>query len=194
MYTKTLVIHPDDPSTDFLTPIYDNIFQATVVTGGVSKDELKQMIAYHDRVIMLGHGSPHGLFSVGMFNDSREAIYPQRFNYAYAIDSTMVELLNQKESNVFIWCNADQFVNRHKLKGFYSGMFISEVSEATYCGLPGTEQKQVDISNHYFAQILGEAINDPINQTYDYVLDNYGLLVEDNPVALYNHSRLYLAE
>ena len=192
MYTKTLVIHPDDPSTDFLTPIYDNIFQATVVTGGVSKDELKQMITYHDRVIMLGHGSPHGLFSVGMFRDDPGVVYPQRFNYAYAIDSTMVEVLNQKDNNVYIWCNADQFVNRHKLKGFYSGMFISEVSEATYCGLPGTEQDQVDQSNHYFAQLLGEAINDPLDQAYDYVLDNYGLLTEDNAVALYNYNRLYL--
>jgi hypothetical protein len=192
MYTKTLVIHPDDPSTDFLSPIYDNIFQATVVTGGVSKEELKQMIIYHDRVIMLGHGSPHGLFSVGMFRDDPSVIYPQRFNYAYAIDSTMVEVLNQKDNNVYIWCNADQFVNRHKLKGFYSGMFISEVSEATYCGLPGTEQDQVDQSNHYFAQLLGEAINDPLDQAYDYVLDNYGLLTEDNAVALYNYNRLYL--
>jgi hypothetical protein len=192
MYTKTLVIHPDDPSTDFLSPIYDNIFQATVVTGGVSKEELKQMIIYHDRVIMLGHGSPHGLFSVGMFRDDPNVIYPQRFNYAYAIDSTMVEVLNQKDNNVYIWCNADQFVNRHKLKGFYSGMFISEVSEATYCGLPGTEQDQVDQSNHYFAQLLGEAINDPLDQAYDYVLDNYGLLTEDNAVALYNYNRLYL--
>jgi hypothetical protein len=192
MYTKTLVIHPDDPSTDFLSPIYDNIFQATVVTGGVSKEELKQMIIYHDRVIMLGHGSPHGLFSVGMFRDDPNVIYPQRFNYAYVIDSTMVEVLNQKDNNVYIWCNADQFVNRHKLKGFYSGMFISEVSEATYCGLPGTEQDQVDQSNHYFAQLLGEAINDPLDQAYDYVLDNYGLLTEDNAVALYNYNRLYL--
>lgn len=188
---KTLVIHPDDPSTDFLTPIYDNVFQATVVTGGVSKEELKQMIIDHDRVMMMGHGSPHGLFSVGMFTDTN-VVYPQRFNYAYAIDYTMVEVLNQKSNNVFIWCNADQFVNRHNLKGLYSGMFISEVSEAVYCGLPGTEQDQVDTSNHYFAQILGEAINDPIDQTYNYVLDNYGLLTEDNPVALYNYNRLYL--
>lgn len=188
---KTLVIHPDDPSTDFLTPIYDNVFQATVVTGGVSKEELKQMIIDHDRVMMMGHGSPHGLFSVGMFTDTN-VVYPQRFNYAYAIDYTMVEILNQKSNNVFIWCNADQFVNRHNLKGLYSGMFISEVSEAVYCGLPGTEQDQVDTSNHYFAQILGEAINDPIDQTYNYVLDNYGLLTEDNPVALYNYNRLYL--
>lgn len=188
---KTLVIHPDDPSTDFLIPIYDNIFQPTVVTGGVSKEELKQMIIDHDRVMMMGHGSPHGLFSMGMFSDSNVP-YPQRFNYAYAIDYTMVEVLNQKDNNVFIWCNADQFVNRHNLKGLYSGMFISEVSEATYCGLPNTPQEMVDESNNHFAELLGEAAAEPVDKAYDYVKENYGILAEVNPVALYNFNRLYL--
>ena len=190
---KTLVIHPDDPSTDFLTPIYDNIFQATVVTGGVSKEELKQMIIDHDRVMMMGHGSPHGLFSVGMFTDTN-VIYPQRFNYAYAIDYTMVEVLNQKSNNVFIWCNADQFINKHQLNGFYSGMFISEVSEASYCGLPGTSQNTVNVSNDYFSQLVGEVINEPLSVIYEHVMDNYELIIDENPVALYNYNRLFLAE
>jgi hypothetical protein len=188
---KTLIIHPDDPSTDFLKPIYDNVTNATIVTGGVSKEDVKQMIIEHDQVMMMGHGSPMGLFSLGLFNEPN-IVYPQRVSYAYVIDSTMVSLLEQKDNNVFIWCNADQFVNRHKLKGLYSGMFISEVSEATYCGLPGTEQDQVDASNHYFAQLLGEVANDPLKDAYFHLMDNYALLTEDNPVALYNYNRLYL--
>jgi hypothetical protein len=188
---KTLIIHPDDPSTDFLKPIYDNVTNATVVTGGVSKEDVKQMIIEHDQVMMMGHGSPGGLFSLGLFNEPN-LIYPQRVSYAYIIDSEMVELLEQKDNNIFIWCNADQFVNKHKLKGLYSGMFISEVSEATYCGLPGTEQDQVDASNHYFSQLLGEVANDPLKDAYFHLMDNYSLLTEDNPVALYNYNRLYL--
>jgi hypothetical protein len=73
-------------------------------------------------------------------------------------------------------------------------MFISEVGEATYCGLPGTPQETVTISNNYFAQLLGEVINEPLSVIHEHVIDNYGLLTEDNPVALYNHNRLYLAE
>jgi hypothetical protein len=188
---KTLIIHPDDRSTDFLKPIYENVTNATVVTGGVSKKDVKQMIIEHDQVMMMGHGSPGGLFSLGLFNEPNLA-YPQRVSYAYIIDSAMVELLEQKDNNVFIWCNADQFVNKHNLKGLYSGMFISEVSEATYCGLPGTEQDQVDASNHYFAQLLGEVANDPLKDAYFHLMDNYALLTEDNPVALYNYNRLYL--
>ena len=181
---RTLIIHPKDDSTSFLDIVYSPIQDKTIITGGVSKTELIQLILEHDRVMMMGHGSPGGLFSVGKFKECG----------AYIIDHTFVPILKGKSNNVYIWCNADQFVNRHKLKGFYSGMFISEVSEAVYCGLPGTEQDQVDQSNHYFAQLLGEAINDPLDQAYDYVLDNYGLLTEDNAVALYNYNRLYLKD
>lgn len=190
---KVLVIHPDDPSTDFLSPIYDNIFQATVVTGGVSKDELTQLIKEHDRIIMMGHGSPSGLFAVGMFSDAKSSIYPQRFNYAYAIDESTVPLLKEKEC-IAIWCNADQFMNKHQLNGFYSGMFISEVSEALYCGLPGTSHNTVRVSNNYFSQLVGEVINEPLSIIYEHVMNNYELIIDENPVALYNYNRLFLAE
>jgi len=37
-------------------------------------------------------------------------------------------------------------------------------------------------------------IDEPLSIIYEHVMDNYRLLTEDNPVALYNHNRLYLAE
>ena len=178
-----LVIHPTDASTNFLKPIYANITDATIMNGGVSKDQVAKAINEHDRIIMLGHGSPYGLFSIGQFTG----------NNGYVIDESMVPLLLDKEC-ISIWCNADQFMNKHQLYGFYSGMFISEVGEATYCGLPGTEQETVTTSNEYFAELLGEVIDEPLSIIYEHVMDNYRLLTEDNPVALYNHNRLYLAE
>jgi hypothetical protein len=180
---QTLVIHPEDKSTSFLKPIYANISDATIMNSGIGKGQVAKSILEHDRIIMLGHGSPFGLFSVGQFTG----------NNGYVIDFTMVPLLKDKEC-ISIWCNADQFMNKHQLYGFYSGMFISEVGEAMYCGLPGTEQETVTTSNNYFAQLLGEVINEPMSIIYGHVKENYGLLTEDNPVALYNHNRLYLAE
>ncbi len=180
---KNLIIHPADASTDFLKPIYANISNAIILNGGASKDQVKELMTQHDRVIMLGHGSPFGLFSIGQFIG----------NNGYIVDSTMVDVLKHVEC-ISIWCNADQFMIKHGLNGFYSGMFISEVGEAMYCGLPGTPQETVDASNHYFAQLLGEVINEPLSAINDYVTDNYGLLTEDNPVALYNYNRLYLRE
>lgn len=177
----TLIIHPEDPSTSFLDIVYSGIPDKTLVTGGINANELVEMVKNHDRIMMMGHGSPWGLFSVGKFKDTG----------AYVVDNSLVWLLSQKKNNVYIWCNADQFVKRHQLGGFYSGMFISEVGEAYYCGLPGTTQDIVDESNFGFCHILSEYINEDKNVIYNNVKMEYGLIAKDNPVALYNHKRLY---
>jgi len=182
MMTKTLIIHPTDRSTDFLKPIYSKISDATIIVSG-TKEQVNEEITKHDRIMMMGHGSPWGLFSVGRFIGSN----------GYVIDHDTVELLRDKQ-NVFIWCNADKFVNKHQLEGLYSGMFISEVGEAIYCGLPGTAQEVVDESNNTFANLLGSVINKPLNEAYEYTKHYYDILAEVNPVALYNTNRLYLKE
>ena len=179
---KTLIIHPKDKSTQFLDIVYNPIPNKTIITGGVSQEELIKLIEEHDRVMMCGHGSPYGLFAVGQFPDSK----------GYIIGSSMVETLMKKDNSIFIWCNADQFVIFHKLKGFYSGMFISEVGEAYYCGLPGTTQDIVDESNFGFCNLLSECINEPQEVMYDTIRKTYGEIAETNPVAHYNFNRLYL--
>lgn len=185
---KTLIIHPSDPSTSFLDIVYKDVPNQTLVTGGISKREVAELIKEHDRVMMMGHGSPGGLFAVGQFTD--ESTKYGRYA-SYVIDHTMVPLLEEKEHSVFIWCNADQFVRNYDLKGFFSGMFISEVGEATYCGLPGMGQDIVDESNYGFVHILSEHINEDTHNIYHKVREKYGLIAEENPVALYNHKRLY---
>lgn len=179
---KTLVIHPLDRSTDFLKPIYANVPNATILTSG-TKEQVNEEIMKHDRIMMMGHGAPYGLFSVGRFTG----------NNGYVIDGHTAELLRDKE-NIFIWCNADRYVIQNELEGFYSGMFISEVGEAIYCGLPGTSQEIVDESNNTFANLLGQVINKPLNEVYEYTKHYYDILAEANPVALYNTNRLYLRE
>lgn len=174
----TLVIHPSDRSTDFLKPIYSSI-EATVITGGVSKDEVRDLIEKHDRVIMLGHGAPSGLFSIGQFDQ-----------YGMVIDHTMVEALSKKKDNVYIWCNADQFVQKHNLRGFYTGMFISEYSEATMCNVI-TRQGEVERSNDLFAQVVGRNINESIDTMWKRVKRVYQ--VPNSGVTDYNNTRLYLS-
>jgi hypothetical protein len=107
---KTLIVHPEDASTTFLEIVYAPIENKTVITGGVSKTELMMLIQEHDRVMMMGHGSPGGLFGIGKFRNCG----------AYIIDQTMVPYLKSKKDNVFIWCNADKFVDVFGLPGFYS--------------------------------------------------------------------------
>ena len=178
---KTLIVHPKDTSTTFLDIVYAPIENKTVITGGISKTELMMLIQEHDRIMMMGHGSPSGLFGIGQFKNAG----------SYIIDQSMVPYLKQKQNNVFIWCNADKFVDVFGLKGFYSGMFISEVGEANYCGLPGTKQDVVDESNYGFVNIIGKYINEDKHLIYENVKKEYGLIAETNPVALYNNNRLY---
>jgi hypothetical protein len=184
---KTLVIHPSDPSTDFLIPIYMDLGgfpdfeKPTIIRGGMTKDEVNEQIKQHDRIMMMGHGSPMGLFSVGQFPET----------YSYIIDGHTVKYLQNKEC-IFIWCNADRFVETNNLKGFYSGMFISETGEASYCGLPGTPQDIVTESNDFFAKEFGKVSDKPLVEAFEYIKDVYGTITENNPVAKYNHHRLYL--
>jgi hypothetical protein len=184
---KTLVIHPHDASTDFLSPIYTGLDDVTLVTDSWSQNQIKEAIQTHDQVIMMGHGSPSGLFAVGQFPTNNP------FS-SYVIGTSMVEVLSQKDNNIFIWCNADQFVNRHGLKGFYSGMFVSEVGEAFYCDVETFDQASVDESNDTFARQLGECLQstrDP-EAIHGQIKEHYGALAETNLIAAYNHERLYL--
>ena len=174
---KTLVIHPDDRSTDFLRPIYQHLDDATILTGGKTKDEVRELIEQHDQVIMLGHGSLSGLFSCGNFGSS-----------AMIIDYSMIAALGNKKNNVYIWCNADQFVNMYYLKGFYTGMFISEYGEAAYCKVP-TFIDEVEQSNALFANIVGQSILMEAKN----IQANTKLLyhIPYSEVNKYNNNRLY---
>lgn len=177
-----LIIHPSDPTTSFLDIVYAPIPNKTVITGGMSQKDLRKLIPNFDRILMMGHGTPDGLLSVGQFDSKR-----------YIIDYTFVSELRKRENNVFIWCNADQFVNKFKLKGFFTGMFISETKEAEFCGLPGTDQEIVDESNYTFCNVLAKNINEErTDWIYDEVFKVYGMVANENPVAFYNHNRLYL--
>ncbi len=179
---KTLVVHPKDHTTDFLKPIYKTVINPYVITGGVDDLKIKQYLKDSDRALMMGHGSPGGLFSIGKFKTG-----------TYAIGPWCVDELQPKTENVYIWCNADKFVNQYKLKGFYSGMFISEVSEAIFCGLDNVSQDEVTESNEVFSVLLGEVINLPKAKLYKSIKDRYGELAKKNPVAAYNWKRLYVA-
>jgi hypothetical protein len=50
---KTLVIHPKDSTTDFLSVIYSDK-DWTIINTNISKKVLKEQIKTHDRIVMLG--------------------------------------------------------------------------------------------------------------------------------------------
>jgi hypothetical protein len=178
---KRLILHPEDRSTDFLKPIYSQLENTTVITGGLRRQsEIHELIQSHDQVIMLGHGFSEGLCSVRQFG-----INP------FIIDARCARYLSEKDSNIFIWCYASDFVTKHKLKGYCSGMFISEELEALYHNVEATED-QINLSNDVFAVALGEALQNgfTMNDAFDYVYSKYAVIAEGNLVVQYNLERL----
>ena len=179
---KTLIIHPEDNSTEFLSQIYAPIVNKTVITEEVSKSEIRKLIDSHDRVLMLGHGSPNGLLSIDMFPDAG----------SYIIDDSMVLSLKNKTNCLFIWCHANQFVQRHGLSGLYCGMFLSEMIELFYYGLDDIDSDWIDQSNERFASIVSKYLNEPMEILYQKLLIEYGFMARTNPIARFNLDRLYL--
>ncbi|MCJ7448973.1 MAG: hypothetical protein MUO72_14910 [Bacteroidales bacterium] len=179
---KNLIIHPGDQTTDFLIPMYANLKNKTVVKGGITKLELRELIVSYDRVLMLGHGSPYGLLNPDQFPDAG----------SYIIDNSMVLPLMNKSNSIYIWCFASKFVHQHELSGLCTGMFISEVREAnSYC-FDNIDENLIDQSNERFSWIVSKYLSQPIEILYQKLLYEYELLARTNPIARFNLERLYI--
>jgi hypothetical protein len=165
---KTLVIHPEDYTTRFLKVIYEDHPEWTVIDQRIPSSELKKKIKEHDRIVMLGHGTAYGLLGWG----------------GMAITSEYVYLL--KEKTLFaVWCNCDGFFERYGLKGFYTGMIISEMYEAEMMGVK-TDEEELETQNWLFAESLKKAIDsDDILETAHSIFDGKSALYE------FNKSRMY---
>jgi hypothetical protein len=179
---KTLIIHPVDSTTTFLSPIYASLPNKTIVKGGITKSELRELIEDHDRVLMFGHGSPFGLLNLGQFPDAG----------LYIIDDSMVLPISRKSNSIFTWCFASKLVHQHELSGLCTGMFISEVREAnSYC-FENIDEDLIDQSNERFSWIISNYINQPIEILYQNLLYEYELIARTNPIARFNLEQLYL--
>ncbi len=179
---KNLVIHPKDPTTEFLSPIYANLKDKTVVTGGITKPELRVLIEIHDRILILGHGFQYGLVNPGQFPGAG----------LFIIDDSMAPILREKSSGIFIWCHADQYARTNCLSGLCSGMFISSVDESILYGYEDIDSDLIEQSNERFAAIMSKWISEPLNLLYDRLLVEYSILARSNPIAKFNLERLCL--
>ena len=177
---KTLVIHPTDTSTDFLKLIYEST-DYTVINDTVTKKKIKDEINCHDRIIIMGHGTELGLLRISTSRNHR---------YDYFIDSRYVYLLRQKLC-IFIWCNADEFVKKHKLKGFYTGMIISENEEANLFCI-NCEYSHIEASNILFAKAIKDSINSSdMLSTAKSIYNTKSSVNKANPIIKFNETHLY---
>jgi len=137
---KTLLIHAEDATTDFLSTIYDGK-DWTIVKKNIGKSKLKTLIKEHDVIVMMGHGTEKGLADA---------------DFNFLIDGGYVYLLREKTC-IGIWCNADQFFTKHKLKGLATGMIISDTMEANLYCVDATYQ-EVEDSNFEFAKAVKHSL------------------------------------
>lgn len=173
---KTLVIHPKDITTDCLSVIYEGRDWDVIRDPSTSWEVVEEEIKSHDRIIMLGHGTPHGLLAAGPMG---------RFDH-YIVDHYMESLLKDKET-YSIWCNSDAFFEGWG-KGFHTGMIISEVSEEYFClGRAVLNKEEMAKNMELFCGTCAKYFDLPPKEAQKKILEEY---VGDDEVTQFNRKRI----
>lgn len=169
-----LVIHPKDKTTDILCEIYKNIDCEVIRDGRCSKAILRTKIRQHDKIVFLGHGTEEGLLRTPI-------------DGSLLISSHFVDFLRGKEC-VYIWCNADQFVEKYGLSGFATGMIISEADEAVMCSVTFTYETLTQ-SNFNFAKAIAPNILKDKHTILNEFIKNYP--TANNNIAQFNRCNVF---
>lgn len=145
-----IVIHIDSfptGDTSFLKECYKGLDNA-IVLYNPSKATINKTLTEHpdDDVMMLGHGSPSGLFSTDWKGN--------------VINYTNVDLLKGRNC-IGIWCYAKQFAKRYGLKGYFTDMFISNAGEAKGRGYNATDE-EVFAEVEFFAKAVNTLVKDGV--------------------------------
>ena len=179
---RTLVIHPQDETTAMLTLVYQGKDYTVISDPDIGKEELRAMIAAHDRVIMLGHGLPGGLINPKVKRTLRYADL-------FLIDDSFADLLRTKET-VSVWCFSNEYFEKHRIPGFHTGMIISEPLEAKLmldrCPLSKEELAENMVR---FSEIVGECIEMTPNNMKEYILAKY---VGEDEITKFNRKNIFV--
>ena len=125
-----LVIHPKDRTTAVLQVLYGGL-EAQVVIGDCSNREMGHLLHHtnmEERIMLLGHGSDKGLYY-------RKDDTKSGFDKILVGHPQAYLLRRHRGSMIGIWCHANLFAQAEGLHGLFSGMIISEMSEAEEYGV-----------------------------------------------------------
>lgn len=179
--SNTLVIHPKDPTTDCLEVIYEGRGWDVIREYDALPARVLREIQKHDRIIMLGHGTPYGLLT-GADTDYGFV----RFHH-YIVDYKLAKELKKKDT-FSIWCNSDQFFKRYGIKGLHTGMIISEVGEElAILGKAPLNDEEMAKNMELFCGAFAKYIDLTPEECAKKVLEEY---VGDDPVTTYNRERI----
>ena len=193
--SNVLVIHPSDKSTEFLSNIYKDKDYDVITDNYISEFELLYEIIHHDKIIMMGHGTPSGLINPSYFKSAFSGNRYKGYVYEplnpYIIDSKFVPFLAEKET-ISIWCNSDKFYLLNGLSdgNLHTGMIISEVSEEMYIlkDVPLDEDEILENMN-----LFAEAVHDSLDMKPEEMIENILNIYDgDDEVTQYNRTNIKL--
>ena len=143
-----LVIHPKDKTTAMLSALYYGLEAQVVIDYRKTKEmgRLLHHVSTQERIMLLGHGSGKGLFYRA--DDSKEGFDKIIVGHAHAY-----HLRKHGGNIVAVWCNAGQFARAEGLHGLFTGMIVSELSEALLYQVE-TTQEELDRENVILAMRL----------------------------------------
>ncbi len=142
-----LVIHPKDSTTAMLSALYDGL-EVELLDQSYNNSDIKHRLHHSpssERIMLLGHGSDNGLFSRSDDHSNFDRMIVSHQHAYY--------LRKHNGNIVAVWCNANLFAQKEGLHGLFSGMIISELSEASEYGI-ATTQEELDRENVKLANRL----------------------------------------
>ena len=182
--SRVLVIHPHDSSTEFLSVIYRSnpVDSFVLMTEADSNSAISDAMMSDEfsRIMILGHGSELGLFARNG-NDMFGRLI---------VSSHHVQFLRDREV-IGIWCNANIFAEKYRLRGLFSGMVISEVSEALDLNVNSTEE-EIMVHRQHWANHLADAIYQSRDNLEDAVrLMNSHINESSSYLESFNYESIY---
>ena len=171
-----IVVHPKDPSTVMLASIYEGLDNVTLFDSWRQREQILKAIAAAPReepILLLGHGYPRGLLDM---------------RYGTVIKDEDARLLKDRPNLVGIWCYASSYAHAHGLKGFFSGMFISEFPEALVNGVEA-EAEEIDGKAWDFSRRFGDLLRagKPLEEIAAELME---LRHRDSELTRFNYERL----
>lgn len=135
-----------DIDTRVLPGIWKNIPNVNVVEITRKDEDFEERVntavsQETETILMCGHGTTQGL------------LHPDLQSGQYIIHEENCSLIHAKNVIGF-WCYASDFAKVHKLDGFYTSMYISNLYEAYQNGFPTAKENEIDVSIKLFVERL----------------------------------------
>lgn len=133
---KRLIIHHKDHTTAFASALYEGWTDADVHNEKLTSKEVNRLFHHCSpttQIILLGHGSDKGLYY-------REDSHSEGFD-CVMVGHAHKHWLKNRHNIIGIFCNADLFAKAEGLHGLFTGMIISEMSEAVQYGIHTSEDE-----------------------------------------------------